>query len=159
LHLAKAPNAAMSEDALLDCIDWISPGFEIVFSPFPGWSFAAADAAAAYGLHGMLLVGERSGIAGDRAGWGRALREFTVELSGSSGTRASGHAANVLGGPIEALRFLVEELDRFPASPPLAPGEIVTTGTLTEAMPAVPGDTWTATFTGLRVRDAELTLA
>ena len=49
-------------------------------------------------------------------------------------------------------------------NPPLAAGEIVTTGTLTLAHPVAPGETWTAGLTGvalepLRVRFARATTA
>ena len=54
-------------------------------------------------------------------------------------------------------RDLVEELARNPAAPPLSPGEIVTTGTLTDAMPVRPGETWTSTIAGLDVEGLSLT--
>jgi 2-oxo-3-hexenedioate decarboxylase len=155
--LAAAPNAAMTETALLDCIGWVAHGFEIVQSVYPGWVFTAADTAAAFGLHGALLIGPRHSIDTDRRAWGKALADFTVELRCGATLHAEGHAANVLGGPVRALRFLVEELARNPAAPPLSPGEIVTTGTLTDAMPVRPGETWTSTIAGLDVEGLSLT--
>ena len=56
-----------------------------------------------------------------------------------------GRAANVLGGPLSALRHLVE----MRIDPPLAPGEIVTTGTVTRAFPVAPGERWTTRVEGL----------
>ena len=48
-----APLAAgMDEQALVNCVDWVAHGFEIVQSIFPNWSFRAPDTIAAYGLHG-----------------------------------------------------------------------------------------------------------
>ena len=41
--LKSVPRAGMSEIELARCIDWVSHGFEIVFSPFPGWRFSGAD--------------------------------------------------------------------------------------------------------------------
>lgn len=41
-----------------------------------------------------------------------------------------------------ALRHLVGVLANDPESPPLAGGEIVTTSTLTRALPIAPGQTW-----------------
>ncbi len=62
----------------------------------------------------------------------------------------TGRATNVLGGgPLAALRHLVRVLAGAPESPPLAAGEIVTTGTLTRALPIAPGETWSTTMTGL----------
>ena len=40
------------------------------------------------------------------------------------------------------MRHLVEVLADDPVNPPLAAGEIVTTGTLTRAFPVAPGETW-----------------
>jgi 2-oxo-3-hexenedioate decarboxylase len=55
----------------------------------------------------------------------------------------------VLGGPLSALRHLAGLLASDPFNPPLAAGEIVSTGTLTKAMPIVPGETWTAAPNGI----------
>jgi len=156
LHLASAPAAGMTEAELLACIDWIAPGFEIVQSIFPDWSFSAADAAAAYGVHGALVVGRQLDIADTRAQVASALEDFAVRLEGGEGVIREGRAENVLGGPLRALRFLVEEVARFPGSEPLGPGEIVTTGTLTEAMPARPGEAWQASFEGIALRPIRL---
>src|SRR5437763_6624265 len=62
LHLASAPSAGVSEPELFGCIDRIAHGFEIVHSIFPGWIFTAADAVAAYGVHGALLLGDKHAI-------------------------------------------------------------------------------------------------
>ena len=158
LHLATAPYADMSEDELLGCVDWIAHGFEIVHSIFPGWVFAAADAAAAYGLHSALLLGDRHSISRDRASWGEALSSFTVKLTRNDGLTAHGHAQNVLGGPVKALRFLVQELALYPACKPLGPGEVVTTGTLTEAMPAIVGQSWVTELGGIQISGLRLGL-
>src|SRR5215472_14184786 len=61
--LGKTPSANMDKSALLDCIDWIALGYEIVQSIFPGWKFALSDTIAANALHGALLVGNRHAIA------------------------------------------------------------------------------------------------
>jgi 2-oxo-3-hexenedioate decarboxylase len=151
LHLSRAPEPGMDEAALLGCVDWVAHGFEIVFSIFPGWRFAAADAAAAYGVHAALLLGARHPVGDDRQAWFEALSRFEVTLAREGAGSVEGHARNVLGGPLSALRFLVEEIARFPASAPLAAGEMVTTGTLTEAMPAVPGAAWRSTLRGIAI--------
>jgi len=43
--------------------------------------------------------------------------------------------------------ILVDMLARDQVNPPLAAGDIVTTGTLTRARPVAPGETWTAELT------------
>jgi 2-oxo-3-hexenedioate decarboxylase len=55
----------------------------------------------------------------------------------------------VLGGPVSALRHLVDLLARDQVNPPLAAGEIVTTGMLTRALPLSTGETWTTELTGV----------
>ena len=60
------------------------------------------------------------------------------------------HASNVLGGgPLAALRHLVEVLAADRDSPPLTPGEIVATGTLTRALPIKSGERWSTRLNGL----------
>lgn len=148
LHLAQAPSAGMIEAELIGCIDWIAPAFEVVYSIFPGWKFAAADAVAAFGVHAALYLGERRDVTADRARWAAALAGFDVEMGNTAGVTRTGHARNVLGSPLRSLGFLIDELARIPGCEPLRAGEIVTTGTLTEAMPISPGDVWSTRFAG-----------
>ncbi|MCB1503454.1 MAG: hydratase [Hyphomicrobiaceae bacterium] len=156
LHLAATPVPGMTAVELGECIDWVAPGFEVVYSIFPGWEFTAADAAAAYGVHGALIVGKKLDVATARREAFSAISTFEVELRSNKGERRKGHARNVLGGPLEALKFLVEEIARYPICEPLVAGEFVTTGTLTEAMPAHPGETWSAQFEGIALAPLQL---
>lgn len=157
LHLARAPAAGMDETALLGCVDWVAHGFEIVHSVYPGWRMNGPEAAAAFGLHGALFIGPGREVRADRAAWGAALADFTVELSRDGSPRDRGHARNVLGGPLSALRFLVAEIARHPGATPLEAGEIVTTGTLTDAHPLCPGEIWAAVFKGIDLPSFALT--
>ena len=148
--LARAPTQDMDEAQLLACVDWIAHGFEIVHSPFPGWRFAAADTVAAGGLHGALLLGPRREItASERSRWLDSLARFTITLARDGTIVDHGAAANVLDGPLSALRHLVGLLARDPGNSPLAAGDIVTTGTLTRALAIAPGETWTTALDGL----------
>ena len=147
--LALAPAAGMDETALLACIDWVAHGFEIVQSIFPGWKFSAPDTVAAFGMHGALLIGPRHSIAAHAEDWSRTLSTFEIYLKRDGTVVDHGRAKNVLGGPVSALRHLVEILARDQVNPPLAAGEIVTTGTLTRALPLSDGETWTTELTGV----------
>jgi 2-oxo-3-hexenedioate decarboxylase len=158
LGIGRAPAPDMDETALLSCVDWVAQGFEIVQSVYPGWRMTGPEAAAAYGLHGALAIGPRRAVGADRAGRAAALRRFTVELRCGSEIRDRGAASNVLGGPVSALRFLVAEIARHPGATPLAAGEIVTTGTLTDAHPAAPGEVWSAAFAGIDLPGFALSL-
>jgi 2-oxo-3-hexenedioate decarboxylase len=149
--LRAAPRPGMDEAGLLACIDWIAPGFEIVQSVYPAWRFTLAEATAAFGLHGALLLGGRRSVTD-----AETLAGFSVTIRRDGVHVADGAASFVLGGPLMALRFLVEALDgtRYP----LRAGEVVTTGTLTDAQPAFPGTRWTADFRGLGLPRLELDL-
>jgi 2-oxo-3-hexenedioate decarboxylase len=152
---ARAPSEKMDEAELLDCIEWIAHAFEIVDSVFPDWKFAAADTIAAFGLHGALIVGERIPIAG-KSGLAGKLRNFRIALSRNGEVQDRGTGANVLGSPLLALRHFLALLATQPAFAPLAPGEIVTTGTLTAALPVKAGETWSTAFEGIEVPGMEL---
>jgi 2-oxo-3-hexenedioate decarboxylase len=154
--LSAAPAPGMNEAALLDCIEWVSFGFEIVQSIFPGWKFTASDTVAANGLHGALVVGRRHAIAPRRGTWQRELATFETELNCNGKLSQRGGGDRVLGSPLHALRHLVERLAADPHNPPLRAGEIVTTGTLTLAMPVSAGETWTATVSGIPLEEAML---
>jgi 2-oxo-3-hexenedioate decarboxylase len=148
-RLASRPASGMDESALLACIDWVAHGFEIVQSIFPGWKFSVPDTVAGLGLHGALLIGPHHPIAERAEDWSQKLSRFEIDLRKDGAVVDHGHSSNVLGGPLSALRHLVDILARDQFNPPLAAGEIVTTGTLTRAFPASAGATWTTELTGI----------
>jgi len=158
LHFRDTPRATRDEAEILAAIDWIAHGFEIVQSPFPGWKFQVADTVAVNGLHGALVVGPPVAVA-DIAACARKLREFTVALSSEGAVRAEGSGANVLDTPLLAMAHLLEVLRSLPQFPPVAAGEIVTTGTLTAALPVRPGETWRTTLSGIELPGLSLNLA
>lgn len=156
--LAREPAADMDETALLSCVDWVAHGFEIVQSIFPRWQFSAADTIAANGLHGAPLIGPRHAIS-HAAQWQNALPSFAIDLLCDGRVIDRGHAENVLGGPVSALRHLVGLLAGDAINPPLAAGEIVTTGTLTRAMPVKSGETWSTALHGIALPGIEVRFA
>src|SRR6476661_4404624 len=147
--LATAPSPGMDDAALLSCVAWVAHGFEIVQSIFPDWKFSAADTVVANAMHGALLLGPRHDI-GSRAGeWLDTLANFEIELYCDGRLMDRGHPSNVLGGPLSAVRHLVELLSRYPDNLPFAAGEIVASGTLTRALPVKAGQTWATKLNGL----------
>ena len=50
----------------------------------------------------------------------------------------------------------MEVLAGQPDAPPLAAGEIVSTGTLTDAHPVAPGETWSTAIEGLPINGLEV---
>ena len=143
----------MTGDALLDCIDWVALGYEIVQSIYPGWKFTAADVVAANGVHGCLLIGKRHAVAPRKAEWLRELAAFEAALQCDGNVSQHGGGALVLGSPLNALAHLVGLLANDPHNTPLRAGEIISTGTLTLAMPVSAGQTWTTTASGIPLED------
>jgi 2-oxo-3-hexenedioate decarboxylase len=154
--LKAAPAATMSDSALIDCVEWIAFGYEIVQSIFPGWKFSAADTVAANGVHGALLIGTRHAIAPRKTDWQRELSTFQVELYCDSKLVQRGSGSLVLDSPLRALRYLVELLENDPHNPPLCAGEVVSTGTLTLAMPVKPGERWTSKAAGIPLEEISI---
>jgi 2-oxo-3-hexenedioate decarboxylase len=127
-----------------------------VQSIFPDWKFSVADTVVANAMHAALLLGPRHDI-GLRAGeWLDALASFDIELYCDGQLMDRGHPSNVLGGPLSAVRHLVELLSRDPVNPPLAASEIVASGTLTRALPVKAGETWTTKLNGIGLEGISL---
>lgn len=147
--LSAVPRPGMEPKDLLSCIGWAAQGFEIVQSVFPDWRFAAADTVAAFGLHGALLIGPRRPLRGAEEAWAASLSSFEIDLFCNDEHADRGSAGNVLDGPLFALRHLVDVLAQDRNNPPLAAGEIVTTGTLTRALPIKPGEMWSTRLRGI----------
>src|SRR5262245_6319929 len=99
LHFARTPPVTRDEAALLDCIDWIAHGFEIVQSVYPDWKFTKEDAIAAFALHGALVVGRPVAVR-DVDACAARLRTFTIALSSEDGQTVRGGGANVLDSPL-----------------------------------------------------------
>ncbi len=157
LGLSAAPTADMDEPALMSCIGWVAHGFEIVQSLYPGWRFKGADCVAAFGLHGALLCGPRHALQPATRGLAlQALTRFSITLNRDDITMDTGHATNVLGGPVSALRHLVQAIAQDAEAAPLQPGDIITTGTVTRAFPVLPGERWTTHVSGMDVPGLEL---
>ena len=142
---------------LIDCVEWVAPGFEIVHSIWPGWQFNAPQAIAAQGLHGALHVGPAIPIAqlGDTPA--AILSSLTLHLSLDGVELAKGVGANVLDGPLQALGHLVAGLAQRGARIPA--GSVVTTGTLTDAQPLVPGQHWSTRIEGAPLSGLTLNVA
>jgi 2-oxo-3-hexenedioate decarboxylase len=162
LHFQSTPTGAQSEEEILACIDWFAHSIEIVQSHFPAWKFTAPDTAAAFGLHGALIVGPKRPVEelGSPSNLIAKLRTFTIELSHDGEVQASGGGFNVLDSPLLAFAHLLTVLKELPQFEPVQAGEIVTTGTLTAALPIQPGETWSTQLSGielngLRVRFTE----
>ena len=140
--LAAAPRAGMTEAELAACIEWVAHGCEIVHTHFDAWRFRVADTVVDFGLHGRLFVGRRVPIA-RFASPGPELAGLRVTLSCDGRDVETGRADIVLGGPLTALRLWVDAMAAQPQQWPIRAGDIVSTGTITDAAPMRAGEHWT----------------
>ncbi len=142
-----APNATL--DDLFDAIDWVAPGFEVVQSHLPDWKFVPADTVADGGLHAHLLVGQRTpvrALASSAAALDELLAQARVILHKNGEAVEQGQGSNVLDSPLRALAHFTQALRSCPGAPDLQAGDVVTTGTWTDAWPVAPQDHWLARF-------------
>ena len=154
----RAPAAGMDDATLAACIDWVAHGFEIVHTHYADWRFAAVDTLIDHALHGRLLVGPR--VPASRfADLGAELAALELALARDGVVVDRGRGAAVLDGPLAALR---QWLDAMAVQTPewtVAAGDVVTTGTITDAWPLHPGQRWTTTLTDPRLPGLALDIA
>lgn len=148
LHFRTAPPIDGDPAALLACVDWVAHGLEIVQCHFPDWKFQAADTVANSSLHGTLLVGEPRPVEALGGDLVSRLQEFTIVLACDGTVRDRGRGANALGSPLAAIAHLISVLAAQNA-PAIQAGELVTTGTLTQAPLIHPDETWSTTLDGI----------
>lgn len=144
---APAPDSGLRE--ILACVEWVAHGIEIVQSHFPGWSFASTDTIADSGLHGALLVGPPRRVGEMKGDVVTTLERLTLTLRREGVAQDTGLGANVLGSPLAAIAHLLALLAAQPRARALQAGEIVTTGTLTQAWPIKAGETWSTELAGI----------
>jgi len=152
-RLKAVPPVTRDPAALLGCIEWIAHSIEIVQCHHPEWKLQLADSTANNGLHGRLIVG--APVAVERiSGLAAALPFLKVALRKGGQTKDQGLGSNVLGSPLLALSYLLELLDK--QNEPLCAGEIISTGTLTDAHPVAPGERWSTDLHGFAARGLEI---
>jgi 2-keto-4-pentenoate hydratase len=153
-RLKSAPPVTRDPEALLRSIEWIAHAIEIVQCHHPEWKVAIADCTADNGLHGRLIVGTPVPVE-KISGLAAALPFLKITLRKGSEVKDEGVGTNVLGSPLLAFSFLIELLKKQGEN--LSPGEIITTGTLTDAHPVAPGETWSTDTHGFACRGLEVT--
>ena len=144
------PSSVNDPASMLELIEWYAPSFEIVDCHFADWKFGPADSAADFSFHWRLIVGTPCRIEpGAIPALVASLRDCQVTLSKGGAVSDRGVGANALGHPLSALAHLAGALALQPQFEPLAAGEVITTGTLTAAMPIKAGETWSSRYEGL----------
>jgi 2-oxo-3-hexenedioate decarboxylase len=145
--LKAPPPGSKDPAAMLEAIEWIAHSIEIVQCTLPNWQMKVGDSTAANGLHGALVVGPKIPVA-KFADAVRRLPGLKVALKKGDAVIDEGVGANVLDSPLLALAHLVELLASQPDFAGLIAGEIISTGTLTDAAPVAPAETWSTQFEG-----------
>jgi 2-oxo-3-hexenedioate decarboxylase len=148
----KKPLAAgeLDPSAVLDAVEWLALGFEIIDCVFPGWKFQPADFVAAFGFHASLIVGEPRAVEPAAiATLVEALPRFKLRLMKNGELVEEGSGKNSLRSPVLCVGELAAALFRQPGAEPLAAGELISSGTLTASVAISPGETWRAEVDGI----------
>jgi 2-keto-4-pentenoate hydratase len=147
---APVPVGCKDPATILQSVEWFAPSFEIVDCHFAQWRFKSADSAADQSFHWRLIVGKPSPVdQADVVRLATQIRDCKIALSRNGTVSDRGVGSNALDHPALALAFLADILATQPAFDSLAAGEVITTGTLTAALPILPGETWTSEISGL----------
>jgi 2-oxo-3-hexenedioate decarboxylase len=150
IGLARPVNAGDGPQEIAESVEWVAAGFEVVHCHYPGWRFRIVDTIIDASLHGASRIGTRHdpwpGMVDD-------LTRFSVALHRNDSVIDRGVGGNVLGGPLHAIAHLAAVVGRLEA------GEVLTTGTVTDAAPVQPGETYTMEIEGLPVEGVRLRFA
>jgi 2-oxo-3-hexenedioate decarboxylase len=158
----KQPVTAAPLDAVdaLQGVEWLAIGFEIISCPYPGWQFKPADFVAAWGLHRALIIGKPSYVSPAAIpALVEQLAAFQLRLLKNGQVVEEGSGRNSLRSPALCLAELANAILRRTGAAPLAAGELISTGTLTNAPPIAAGEVWSIALEGLPVPSLTLRLA
>jgi len=138
--------------AVLERVEWIALGFEIIDCVYQDWKFQPADFVASYGLHAALIVGAPMTVdAANAPTLAEALAAFKVQLLRNGEPAEQGGGRNSLRSPALCLAELATAISRRAGAEPLAAGDLMSSGTFTESRLIAPGETWSATVEGLEL--------
>ena len=135
---------------VLKAVEWMALGFEIVDCPYPNWRYRPADMVAAFGFHGALVIGDPHPLKNlDQLA--EQLATFKLNLLKNGETAAEGTGKNVYDSPVLCLGQLARTINAQPDAAPLGAGEVITSGTITDAQPIAIGEEWAAVTEGLNL--------
>jgi 2-keto-4-pentenoate hydratase len=127
-------------------VDVALPALEIVDSRIAGWDIGFTDTVADNASSGLFVIGTdakplaRPGVGGCEP----VEVEMSLKINGE--VRSSGNGAACLGDPLEALRWLAVQAQRF--GDPLRAGHLILSGALGPFVPFEPGDRVEASISG-----------
>ena len=128
-------------EAVRAAVDVAIPALEIVDSRIADWKIGFTDTVADNASSGLYVVGRE----------GRKLDDFeprdvVMSLTINGEERSAGNGAACLGDPLEALRWLAVQANRF--GDPLRAGHLILSGALGPFVPFAPGDRVSASISG-----------
>jgi 2-oxo-3-hexenedioate decarboxylase len=148
--LKRTPTGGDDPSAVLEAVEWLALGYEVIDCLYADWKFQPPDLVAAYGLHAALVIGDTRPVrSANIPALAAQLASFTATLSRNGETMAEGGGKNVLQSPALCLGELAAAISRHPTAEPLAAGDIITTGALADNKFIAPGETWTTKLQGL----------
>ena len=143
---------AQEPPVVLNAVEWLALGFEIIDCMFVDWKFQPVDFVAAFGFHAALVVGDPRPLEPEIIPTlVDELPRFKVRLLKDGQLVEEGSGRNSLRSPALCLGELAAAISRQPTTEPLAAGELVSSGSLTESRRIAPGETWTAVVDGLEL--------
>ena len=141
-------NEAKSNTEILAGLDAVFPFIELpdLFykkgTKLNGPALAAINVAARYGLLGNPIS------LNPTPEWMARLKTFKLEILDKDGkVLATGKGSNLLGDPLNVVKWIRDELKK--QGKKLKKGDLLSLGTITKLMPAKPGKTIRARYTGL----------
>ena len=138
----------VSQQTVREAVEVALPALEIVDSRIADWRFGFTDTVADNASSGLYVVGQE----------GRALdeiepRDVTMSLTINGEERSSGRGEACLGDPLEALRWLAVQAQRY--GDPLRAGQVVLSGALGPFVPFAAGDKVEASISGFDTLSVE----
>ena len=136
----EGPNVSSFD--VLNATEAIVPALEIVDSRIKDWKITLADTIADNASSGFYVLGKTVKRVTDLD-----LKQVGMNLYKNDELLNTGVGAAALGDPAKCVAWLANKLSRFGIT--LKAGEVVLSGALSAAMPAKPGDHFSAKFSGL----------
>lgn len=135
-------------DVVRAAVEVALPALEIVDSRIADWAITFTDTVADNASSGLYVVG-RHGLPLCEL----EPREVVMSLTINGEERSAGTGAACLGDPLEALRWLAVQAQRF--GDPLRAGHLILSGALGPFVPFAPGDRVTASISGFEPLSVE----
>lgn len=132
-------------DVVRDAVEVALPALEIVDSRIADWAIGFTDTVADNASSGLFVVGTDGRPLAPSPG-GLEPRDVTMSLTINGEVRSAGTGAACLGDPLEALRWLAVQAQRF--GDPLRAGALILSGALGPFVPFAPGDRVETTISG-----------